>query len=73
MKTWHGGKFSSNEIIETEQYFEDFDKSHFLKGLKKWQKSWKKCIDLKGDYLEKLKNMEKLASLLTRVFVDQPS
>lgn len=56
MKTWLGGKkFSSNEevIVETEAYFEEFDKSYFLEGLKKWQKRWEKCIVLKGDYVEK--------------------
>ena len=56
MKTWLGGKkFSSNEevIAETEAYFAEFNKSYFLEGLKKWQKRWEKCIDLKGDYVEK--------------------
>lgn len=46
MKTWLGGKkFRSNEeiIAETEAYFEEFDKSYFLEGLKKWPKRWEKC------------------------------
>lgn len=48
-------KFSSNEevIAETEAYFGEFDKSYFLEGLKKYQGRWKKCIFLKGDYVEK--------------------
>ena len=56
MKTWLGGKkFSSNEevIAETEAYFAEFEKSYFLEGLRKWPKRWEKCVDLKGDYVEK--------------------
>jgi len=58
MKTWVGRrKFSSNEevITETEAYFEEFEKSNFLEALKKWLKRWEKCMDLKGDHVEKKK------------------
>jgi len=56
MKKWLGGKrFTSNEevIAETEAYFAKFDKSYFLDGLKKLEYRWTKCIELKGDYIEK--------------------
>lgn len=56
LKTWLAGKkFRSNEevILETEAYFEEFQQSYFLEGLKKWQARWEKCIALKGDYVEK--------------------
>lgn len=56
MKKWLGGKrFTSNEevITETEAYFEEFDKSYFSDGLKLLEYRWTKCIELKGDYVEK--------------------
>lgn len=56
MKKWLGGKrFTSNEevIAVTETYFAEFDKSYFLDGLKKLEYRWTKCIELKGDYIEK--------------------
>jgi len=43
-----------NEFIaETEAYFEEFDKSYFLDGIKMLEYCWIKCIELKGDYVEK--------------------
>jgi histone-lysine N-methyltransferase SETMAR len=56
MKNWLGGKrFRSNEevITETEAYFAEFEKSYFLEGIKKLEYRWAKCIELKGDYVEK--------------------
>ena len=56
MKTWLGGKrFSSNEkiIAATNEYFEEFDKNYFLEGIKKLEYRYNKCIQLKGDYVEK--------------------
>jgi len=56
MKKWLGGKrFTSNEevIDQTEAYFEEFNKSYFLDGLKKLEHRWTKCIELRGDYVEK--------------------
>ena len=56
MKTWPGGKrFSSNEeiISATNEYFERFDKNYFLEGIKKVEYDYNKCIQLKGDYVEK--------------------
>jgi len=35
MKKWLGGKrFASNEEVETEAYFKEFDQSYFLNGIK---------------------------------------
>ena len=56
MKTWLGSKrFSSNEeiIAVTNEYFEEFDKNYFLEGIKKLEYRYNKCIQLKGDYVEK--------------------
>ena len=56
MKKWLSGqRFSSNsEIINaTNAYFEEFEKSYFLEGLKKLEHRWEKCIVMKGDYVEK--------------------
>ena len=40
-------------IAETEPYFEGLDKSYYSDGLKKLENRWIKCIELKGDYVEK--------------------
>lgn len=56
MKKWLGGKrFGSNEevITETNDYFEGLEKTYYLEGIKKLEKRWTKCIELKGDYVEK--------------------
>ncbi|QQP58373.1 Putative mariner transposase [Caligus rogercresseyi] len=56
LKKWPAGKrfYSNNEIIsQTNKYFEDLEKSYFLEGIKKLEKRWTKCIELKGDYVEK--------------------
>lgn len=56
LKKWLGGKrFGSNEevITETEAYFEGFQKSYYLEGIKKLEDRWTKCVSLKGDYVEK--------------------
>lgn len=56
MKKWLGGKrFAANEevISETEAYFAEFEKSYFCDGLKKLEHRWTKCVELKGDYVEK--------------------
>ena len=57
METWLGDeRFSSNEeiIAATSEYFEGFDKNYFLQGIKKLEYRYNKCIQLKGDYVEKL-------------------
>ena len=55
LKRWLQGKrFHSNEevILETEDYFAEFDKSYYSKGIKMLKDRWKKCILLQGDYVE---------------------
>jgi len=44
---------SSKVIVTTETYFEDLKKTYFSDGLKKLEHRWVKCIELKGDYIEK--------------------
>jgi len=56
LKKWFGGKkFTTREqlIAETEAYFEGLDKSYYSDGLKKLENRWIKCIELKGNYVEK--------------------
>jgi len=54
-KSLTGQKFASNEevVAATEAYFADLEKTYFSDGLKKLEHRWVKCIDLKGDYVEK--------------------
>jgi len=54
-KSLAGQKFESNEevIAATEAYFADLQKTCFSDGLKKLEHRWVKCIELKGDYVEK--------------------
>ncbi|KAG5319818.1 SETMR methyltransferase, partial [Pseudoatta argentina] len=56
LKKWFGRKrFTTREqlIAETEAYLEGLDKLYFSDGLKKLENRWIKCIELKGDYIEK--------------------
>jgi len=50
-----GKRFLSNEemIAAVNAYFEGFPKTHFRDGIKLLEKRWKKCIEVKGDYVEK--------------------
>lgn len=50
-----GKKFNSNEdvIQEVNAYFEDLEETHFREGIEKLQKRWGKCVELRGDYVEK--------------------
>lgn len=54
-KSLAGNRYGSNEevIAATEAYFAEFDKNYFSDGLKKLEHRWAKCIELKGDYVEK--------------------
>lgn len=55
-KVWLGGQtFSSNEEIITsvKAYSAEQDANYYLDGLKRLEHRWRKCIDLKGDYVEK--------------------
>lgn len=50
-----GKRFLSNEevIAAVNAYFEDLPKTHFMDGIKLLEKRWRKCIEVKGDYIEK--------------------
>ena len=50
-----GQKFESSEevIAATEAYLADLEKTYFSDGLKKLEHHCVKCIQLKGDYVEK--------------------
>ncbi|EYB85943.1 hypothetical protein Y032_0287g1428 [Ancylostoma ceylanicum] len=50
-----GRKFQSiQEVIEAvDGYFEDLEECHFRQGIEKLEKRWTKCIELRGDYVEK--------------------
>ncbi|GBP33922.1 Histone-lysine N-methyltransferase SETMAR [Eumeta japonica] len=52
LKKWLDGKrFESNKevITETNAYFESLKKTYYLEGIKKLEKRWTKCIELKGN------------------------
>lgn len=56
LKKWLGGRrFASNDevIAETSHYFEELEKTYYSDGIKKLEKRLTKCIELKGDYVEK--------------------
>jgi len=54
LKKWFGGKRFTREQLIAETYFEGLDKSYYSDGLKKLENHWRiKCIELKGDYVEK--------------------
>lgn len=57
MKTRLIYKITSNEMIfpEANVYLELLAKTYFPSGLKKLEKLWTKCIDLKGNYTERWK------------------
>ena len=48
-------RFESNEGVkwETEGYFRGFDKSHYLEGIEQLKDRRTRCIELKGEYIEK--------------------
>ena len=50
-----GKRFRSNEevIDAVDGYLEDLEESHFQAGIEKQEKRWAKCIELRGDYVEK--------------------
>lgn len=50
-----GHTFESNgEVIAaTKAYFSELKKTYFSDGLNKSEHRWVKCIELKGDYVEK--------------------
>lgn len=53
-KCLRGKRFGLNaEVMPPQDYFNHFQKSYFLDGLWKLKYPWKKCIELKGDCVEK--------------------
>lgn len=56
LKKWLGGQrfMSDDEVItKTEEYFEGFSSSYYLDGIRRLEKRLDKCVELKGDYVEK--------------------
>ncbi|XP_023241076.1 histone-lysine N-methyltransferase SETMAR-like isoform X2 [Centruroides sculpturatus] len=56
LKKWLGDKrFANNEEVESavDGYFEKLDSSHYKQETEAIVHCWKKCIELKGDYVEK--------------------
>lgn len=56
LKVWLGGqRFSSSEevIASIDAYFAEQDTNYYLDGLKLLEHRWTKCIEIKGDYVEK--------------------
>lgn len=50
-----GQRFQSNEeVIEcVERYFEGLEETYFREGIQKLEKRWTKCVELRGEYVEK--------------------
>lgn len=50
-----GKRFASNEEVEraVDEYFHNLPDSHFREGILMLEKRWIKCVELKGDYVEK--------------------
>ncbi|XP_020282790.1 histone-lysine N-methyltransferase SETMAR-like [Pseudomyrmex gracilis] len=56
LNKWLGGKrFSSNhEVIDAVNvYFEELEKSFYQSGISALEKRWSKCIEARGDYIDK--------------------
>jgi hypothetical protein len=51
-----GRRFGSNEgVMEAvNEFFEDQSREFYFEGLNKLEQRWTKCIDVEGDYIEKL-------------------
>ena len=53
---WLCGRcFYLNEEVEweVEGYFGGFDKSYYSEGIEKFKDRWTRCIELKGEYIDK--------------------
>lgn len=71
LKTHLGGqKFSSDQEVKdaVSQFFADCDKHFFLNSMKGLEKRWTKCINLQGDFPEKM-----LFSYLGQGLIKPPS
>lgn len=53
-KYLRGKRFSSNDeaIACVNEYFEGLPEKHFRDGINKLENRWKKCIELRGDYVD---------------------
>lgn len=54
-KNLAGRRFESNEevIAAVKDFFDTQDKSFYSEGMKKLEDRWMKCVELRGDYVEK--------------------
>jgi len=53
LKRWlQGKKFTSNEEVIAEAYFEDLDVSYYRKGIEILENRYTKYIALEGNYVE---------------------
>lgn len=50
-----GKKFKTDEevIAATEQYFDSLEEDHYKTGIMALQRRWSKCVDVRGEYVEK--------------------
>lgn len=50
-----GIRFASNEEVErvVNEYFCSLPESHFREGILMLEKRWSKCVEVRGDYIEK--------------------
>ena len=56
LKNFLGGrKFETNDavIAAVEEYFAGLEETHFMEGITALERRWTKCVELKGDYVEK--------------------
>lgn len=51
-----GQKFDTDESVihAINDWFQELDKTFFLEGVKALEHRWEKCVELQGDYVEKL-------------------
>ena len=51
-----GKRFESNEEVEweIEGFFGGFDKSYYLEGIENLKNRSTRCIEIKGEYIEKI-------------------
>jgi hypothetical protein len=53
--TFQYTRFANNEEVQSavDGYFAELDYSHYRQGIEAIEHRWEKCIELKGDYVEK--------------------
>ena len=67
--------FSSNEeaITFVNNYFAEKNAEYYFDGLQRWKHRWEKCVELQGDYVEKIFLKKYLVPLLGRKLFRLPS